>query len=189
MGLAIGMALQGTLGNFAAGVMLLIFRPFKIGDLIKAAGQMGVVKEIELFTTQMDTPDNRRLIIPNSAIFGHVIESLTFHDTRRVDVAVGTTYDGKTEDVRAILEKVPGQVEGVLKDPAPQIFLAELGGSSVDWKIRLWCKTADYWDVHQQAIQAIKHNLDEANIGIPYPQMDVHFDAGVTSALGGKKAA
>lgn len=185
MGLAVGMALQGTLGNFAAGVMLLIFRPFKIGDLIKTAGELGVVKEIELFTTQLDTADNRRLIIPNGAIFGKVIENISFHSTRRVDISVGTTYDGKTEDVRAVLERIPSQVDGVLKDPAPQIFLAELGGSSVDWKVRLWCNSADYWNVHQKAIQAIKHNLDEANIGIPYPQMDVHFDADFT----GKKAA
>ena len=183
MGLAVGMALQGTLGNFAAGVMLLVFRPFKIGDAIKVAGHFGIVEELQLFTTNLKTPDNRRLVVPNGQVFGHVIENISYHDTRRVDVPVGVSYDVSIAETKKVLEKVVAKVDNVLEDPAPQIFLSELGGSSVDWQLRLWTKSENYWDVYQQIIQVAKDELDAAKIGIPYPQMDVHFDGQIAEAL------
>ena len=175
-GLAIGLAFQGSLSNVAAGVMLLIFRPFKLDDVISVSGSLGKVAEIGLFTTALDTPDNRRIIIPNSVVFGSTIENITHHDIRRVDVAVGTEYPAKLSDVRDVLEKVPATIEGGLSEPAPQIYLAELGASSIDWQVRVWCKTADFFSVRQQIVDQTKLALDEAEIGIPFPQMDVHLD-------------
>jgi small conductance mechanosensitive channel len=189
IGLAIGLALQGTLSNFAAGVMLLVFRPFKVGDLIKVAGQLGIVEQLQLFTTDLKTLDNRKLVVPNSSIFGAVIENITHHPIRRVDIPVGVTYGADIAETRKVLETVPGKVEGVLTDPAPQIFLAELGASSVDWQVRVWCKTDAYWDVYQATIEATKHALDSAGLEIPFPQTDVHLDKEVIDAMGGKRAA
>jgi small conductance mechanosensitive channel len=186
-GLAIGLAFQGTLSNFAAGVMLLIFRPFKIGDFVSAAGIMGTVQEIDLFTTDMTTVDNRRLVVPNSKIFGEVIENFTHHDTRRVDVAVGVEYGAAIDRTREVLEAMVPSIPGVLQDPAPQVFLAELGASSVDWQIRVWCRTDDFWDVHQAAVRAAKTALEKAGLSIPFPQVDVHFDEPVVAAIGGRR--
>lgn len=174
---AIGLALQGTLANFSAGAMLLIFRPFRIGDVVSVAGITGKVVEIDLFTTQFDTPDNRRLVVPNGTIFGSTIENITFHPTRRVDVNVGTDYDADLRVTRSVLEQVAGEVEGVLPEPAPQVYLKELGGSSIDWAVRAWSLTPDYWAVRERLTQAVKEALDEAEIGIPFPQMDVHVDS------------
>lgn len=182
-GLAVGLAFQGTLSNFAAGVMLLAFRPFKVGDFVNLGGTLGTVQEIELFTIELTTLDNRRIIVPNSAVFGSVIENFTAHDTRRVDVPVGTDYGADLEKVRAVLEGVPAKVPGALAEPAPQIFLAALGGSSIDWQLRIWSKTEDYWDVHQAIILQTKKALDAAGVGIPFPQTDVHLDDGVVQAL------
>ncbi|MEZ4695019.1 MAG: mechanosensitive ion channel [Rhodothermales bacterium] len=175
-GLAIGLALQGTLTNFAAGVMLLLFRPFKIGDFVDTGGQKGTVRSMDLFTTALDTIDNRRIIVPNSEIYGHVIENFSHNEIRRADIKVGTEYTADLAKVRAALEQVPGRVSGVLDDPAPQIFLHELGDSSINWQVRLWCKTGEFWDVWQAATEQTKRVLDEADIGIPFPQMDVHLD-------------
>jgi small conductance mechanosensitive channel len=186
-GLAVGLAFQGTLSNFAAGVMLLIFRPFKIGDFVSVAGIMGVVQEIDLFTSNITTVDNRLLVVPNSKIFGEVIENFTHHDVRRCDVAVGVEYDADVDKTREVLEAMAPNIPGVLADPAPQIFLAELGASSVDWQVRVWCKTDDFWDVHQATVRAAKAALDEAGLAIPFPQVDVHFDDPVVAAIGGKR--
>jgi small conductance mechanosensitive channel len=187
IGLAIGLALQGTLSNFAAGVMLLVFRPFKVGDLINVAGKLGIVEQLQLFTTDMKTLDNRKLVVPNGSVFGAVIENVGAHETRRVDIDVGIAYNADIDQSRQVLETVPGKVDDVLQDPPPQIFLKSLGGSSVDWQVRLWCPTPKYWDVYQGGIRAIKMSLDEAKIGIPFPQTDVHLDADVVAALAGKK--
>ncbi|MGB0953848.1 MAG: mechanosensitive ion channel family protein [Planctomycetota bacterium] len=176
MGLAVGMALQGTLGNFASGVMLLIFRPFKVGDVISAAGTIGKVFEIELFTTVLDTPDNRRIIVPNGAIFGGTIENISHHSTRRCDVAVGTDYGADLDATRAVLDKAAAGVAERIEDPGHQIVLASLGDSCIDWKVRVWCNSADYWGCMESTTRAIKVALDEAGIGIPFPQMDVHMD-------------
>jgi small conductance mechanosensitive channel len=186
-GLAIGLAFQGTLSNFAAGVMLLVFRPFKIDDFVSVAGVMGTIKEIDLFTTALDTVDNRRIIVPNSSIFGAVIENFTHNDIRRVDVPVGVDYAADIARTREVLEQMVPQIPGVLTDPEPQIFLAELGASSVDWQVRVWARTDDYWDVRQAAVEAAKAALDEAKLGIPFPQLDVHFDQPALTALAGKR--
>ena len=175
-GFAVGMALQGTLSHFASGIMLLIFRPFTAGDKVSAAGETGKVVEIGLFTTLFDTPDNRRLIVPNGAIYGSTIENFTHHDTRRVDVNVGTEYDADLGTARSVLEQTAASIDGGLSDPPPQVYLSELGGSSINWSVRVWAKTSDYWAVKERLTHAIKQALDEHGIGMPYPQMDVHLD-------------
>lgn len=179
VGFAIGMALSGTLGNVAAGVLLLIFRPFRVGHVVNAAGVLGVVDEIGLYTTTFDTFDKRRLIVPNGKIFGDVIENVTHHKIRRVEVLVGTVYSADVDETRAVLERVVASVEAGQKDPAPQVFLAELGASSVNWKLRVWAEGPAYWDVHQRLVRDTKKALDEAGIGIPFPQRDVHIPAGI----------
>lgn len=176
-GLAIGLAFQGTLSNFAAGIMLLVFRPFKVGDVVNVSGQLGVVDEIELFTTTLDTFDNRRIIMPNSSVFGATIENITYHPRRRADVAVGVDYSADIDQTRTVLEKAAASVPGALEDPAPAVVLMNLGASSVDWSVRVWANGADFGAVKQAAIRSVKMSLDEAGIGIPFPQMDIHLDA------------
>lgn len=175
-GLAVGLAFQGTLSNFAAGAMLLIFRPYKIGDVVNVAGNLGKVFEIELFTTAIDTFDNRRFIIPNSEIFGAVIENITYHPVRRIDVAVGTCYEADIDETRRVLEGAIETVELRVSDPEPAVVLTGLGASSVDWSVRVWVRRDDFGDAKQALIRTVKVSLDQAGIGIPYPQMDVHFD-------------
>ncbi len=180
VGLAVGLALQGTLSHFAAGVMLLLFRPFKVGDVVSVAGETGKVDSIGLFSSTIDTPDNRRLIIPNGEISSSTIENITHHDTRRVDVSVGTDYSADLGATRTALESVTTSVKGGLADPAPQVYLSELGGSSIDWSVRVWANTEDYWAVREQLTNDIKYALDSKGIGIPFPQMDVHIDGSVS---------
>jgi small conductance mechanosensitive channel len=175
-GLAVGLAFQGSLSNFSSGVMLLVFRPFKVGDVVKVAGELGKVNEIELFTTALDTPDNRRIILPNSSVFGATIENITFHDIRRVDVSVGVSYGADVDKTREVLSQAALAVPGRIEEPEIQILLLELGASSVDWVVRVWCNTADYWDVRDATVRSVKVALDEARISIPFPQMDVHLD-------------
>jgi small conductance mechanosensitive channel len=175
-GLAIGLAFQGTLSNFAAGMMLLAFRPFKVGDVVSVAGVTGKVDEIELFVTKFDTPDNRRIIVPNSSIFGSTIENVTFHSRRRCDVEVGTDYGADLAEVRRVLEAAAAGVEGRLEDPPPQVVLVNLGDSSINWQVRVWCNTPDFFAVKERTTHDVKNALDAAEIGIPFPQMDVHVD-------------
>jgi len=175
-GFAVGLAFQGTLSNFSAGVMLLVFRPFKVGDLVQVNGITGVIEEIELFTTQMNTPDNRRMIVPNGSVFGSSIENMTFHEKRRVDVSVGTDYSADLKKTRAVLMAAAESVEGRLKDEPCEAYLVGLGGSSIDWEARLWCNSDDYLAMKDALTEAVKYKLDEAGIGIPFPQMDVHVD-------------
>lgn len=182
-GLAVGLAFQGSLSNFAAGIMLLAFRPFKVGDVVIAGGVTGVVQEIELFTTEFTALDNRRIIVPNTAIFSGTIENLTHHPTRRVDIAVGTAYDADIDRTRQVLEATLASTQGVLSDPGPQVLLSALGGSSIDWKLRGWCKTEDYWDVWEAITRNAKYALDEANIGIPFPQTELHLAPDTAKAL------
>ncbi len=182
VGFAIGMAMSGTLGNVASGVMLLLFRPMKVGDVVSAGGVTGKVYEIGLFATVFDTPDNRRIIVPNSSIFDGTIENVSFHDTRRVDVAVGTDYNADIDQTRQILLNTAKACTDVLADPAPAVALSELGGSSIDWTVKVWVNAGDFWAVKDQLTRDVKYALDEANIGIPYPQMDVHIDGQVTRA-------
>ena len=178
-GFAIGMAFQNSLSNFSAGIMLLAFRPFQVGDVINVAGQTGKVAEIELFTTMMDTPDNRRIIIPNSVVFSSTIENISFHDTRRVDVNVGTDYDADLDATRAILEQVSNELSLKLADQDSQVVLLELGDSAIAWQVRVWVDAAEFWPAKQELTRAIKVELDKAGIGIPFPQMDLHVDGSV----------
>ncbi|MBX2853160.1 MAG: mechanosensitive ion channel [Phycisphaeraceae bacterium] len=178
-GFAVGMAMSGTLGNFANGVMLLIFRPFDVGDVISAAGVTAKVNAIELFTTTLDTGDNRRIIVPNSSIYGGTIENITHHDERRCDVNVGCDYSADIDKTREVLSKAAESLdEKLLKGEGRgyQIVLGDLGDSSVNWTVRFWCLASDYWPLKEALTRAIKMHLDEAGIGIPFPQMDVHLD-------------
>jgi len=181
-GLAIGLGFQGALGNMAAGVMLLVFRPFKVGDAIKVADVSGLVDEISLFTTIIDTFDNRRLIVPNGSVFGTTIENITYHPVRRVDVNVGVEYGASIDDTRAVLEKVVEQItqmEGAQTDPEPAVVLGDLGDSAVGWTCRVWATREEFWNVKQALTREIKAQLDSAGLGIPFPQMDVHIDGAI----------
>jgi small conductance mechanosensitive channel len=179
-GFAVGLAFQGTLSNFSAGIMLLTFRPFKVGHVINAAGVVGKVDEIDLFTTTLDTPDNRRLIVPNSAIFGSTIENISFHGERRVDVNVGVEYRADIDRTREVLAAaaatVPGLIEGDGRGFA--VVLGDLSDSAVTWTVRVWVPAASFFAAREALTRAIKMHLDQAGIGIPFPQMDVHLDAG-----------
>lgn len=174
--LAVGLAFQGTLSNFAAGVMLLTFRPFKIGDFVDISGQQGHVTEIGLFTTALDTLDNRRIIIPNGAIIGTTIQNWTHNDKRRVDIDVGVSYQADLDKVREVLEAAGASVPGRDPEAGHEVILLGLGASSVDWQVRVWCDPSEYWAVWDQTIRATKQALDNAGISIPFPQMDVHMD-------------
>jgi small conductance mechanosensitive channel len=178
-GFAIGMAMSGMLGNIAAGVMLLLFRPFKVGHYIKAAGTEGTVDEIGLFTTTLDTPDKRRIIVPNSSIFGDNIENVSFHPIRRVAVAVGTDYGADIDKARETLMACAKNCEFTLQDPEPAVVLTGLGGSSIDWSVRIWVNASDFWPANDRLTRDVKYALDNADIGIPFPQMDVHIDGGI----------
>ncbi len=178
-GFAIGLAFQGTLSNVSAGVLLLVFRPFKVGDMIVAAGVTGRVHEIDLFTTALDTPDNRRLIVPNSAIAGATVENMTFHAHRRIDVLVGVDYKADLQVTRDVLtnavEALKGRyVEG--ENRGYQILLTNLGNSSVEWTLRVWVPTSEVGKVREQITQSAKLHLDQAGISIPFPQLHLHFD-------------
>jgi small conductance mechanosensitive channel len=176
-GLAIGLAFQGSLSHLAAGFMLLIFRPFRVGDAVNVAGQLGVIDQISMFSTTMNTFDNRRIIIPNGSVFGAVIENLTHHEERRVDVEVRVAYDASVDRTREVLEAaaaaVPGRLDKEGREPA--VVLLKMGPSSIDWVVRVWAPTATFWDVHQAAVRGVKQALDDAKISIPFPQMDVHL--------------
>lgn len=174
-GLAIGLAFQGTLGSFASGVLLLTFRPFKVGDYVELAGTSGVVDEIGLFTTTLLTPDNKLVIIPNSGVTGNTITNYSAMPQRRVDVAVGTDYGADLDRTRQVLEAVVAKIPHRIEAPASQVVMTGLGASSIDWAIRVWTNTPNYWSVHEAIVRDTKKALDEAGIGIPFPQMDVHL--------------
>ena len=174
-GLAIGLALQGSLSNFAAGFLLIIFRPFKVGDVIEAAGVTGKVDEIQIFTTTMKTPDNKTIIVPNAKLSGDNIINYSTQETRRVDMVVGVSYDADLKEVRSILTDIVNKDGRILKDPEPLIVVGELADSSVNFFVRVWVNSADYWGVYFDANETVKLRMDEAGIGIPYPQRDVHL--------------
>lgn len=167
--LAIGLAFQGSLSNVAAGAMLLLFRPYKVGDVIKVGGTTGLVDTIDLFMTTLDTPDNRRIMVPNGQVFGNTIENVTYHPRRRVDISVGVDYDASIAETRAALLAAVENVEARLAEEPAQAVLTGLGQSSVDWQLRIWAKTPDYFAALEQGTQAVKESLDAAGIGIPYP--------------------
>ncbi|RPD95988.1 mechanosensitive ion channel family protein [Aureibaculum marinum] len=168
-GLAIGLALQGSLANFAGGVLLMIFKPIKIGDFIEAQGEMGVVKEIEIFTTKINTVDNRLVIIPNGILSNGNIINYTAEDKRRVDLIAGVSYDADIKQTKDVLMKILTDNPLVLKDPAPTVNVTELADSSVNFNVRPWTKTEDYWTVYFEVVESMKLELDKAGIEIPYP--------------------
>lgn len=174
-GLAIGLSLQGTLGNFAAGVMLILFRPFKVGDFVEAGGVAGIIEEIQIFSTKMRSGDNKEITVPNGQIIGSTITNYSAKDTRRVDLVIGVGYDDDLKKVRAVLEEILNSDERVLKDPEPTIGVLELGDSSVNFAVRPWVKSGDYWPTLFALQENIKIRFDDEGISIPYPQQDVHY--------------
>lgn len=173
-GLAVGLALQGSLANFAAGFLLIMFRPFKVGDLIEAAGVFGVVEAIQIFTTQLKTPDNKTVIVPNGRIADDNIVNWTVKGTRRIDMVFGIGYDDDIDQARSLMADIIAQDERILKDPAPKIAISELADSSVNFVVRPWVKVEDYWGVHFDLTEKIKKAFDAAGVSIPFPQRDVH---------------
>lgn len=173
-GLAVGLALQGSLQNFASGVMLIVFRPFKIGDFIEAGGVSGVVEKISIFSTIMRTGDNREVIIPNGGIYGGTITNFSARDTRRIDMVFGIGYDDDLKKAQEILRTIIDSDERVLKNPETLIAVSELADSSVNFVVRPWVKSGDYWAVKFDLTENVKLAFDEQGISIPYPQMDVH---------------
>jgi small conductance mechanosensitive channel len=174
-GLAVGLALKDSLSNFASGVMIIIFRPFNIGDFITAGGSSGVVDEIGLFATLMHTGDNQRIIVPNSAILNGTIVNTSALSTRRIDLVIGIGYDDNIGQARDIIMGILEADERILKDPAAGVAVAELADSSINLNVRPWVNAADYWTVRPDLLENIKVQLDSAGISIPYPQQDVHM--------------
>jgi len=175
-GLAIGLALQGSLSNFAAGVLMIIFKPFKGGDFVSAGGADGFVEGIGIFTTSIKTIDNKLKIVPNSKIMSDSITNYSAKDTRRVDITAGVSYDDDIDNVKRILLKILQEDDRILKDPKPFIGLLEMAESSVNFTARAWVKSEDYWSVFFDTNESIKRTFDAENITIPYPQLDVHMD-------------
>jgi small conductance mechanosensitive channel len=173
-GLAVGLALKDSLQNFAAGVMLVMFRPFKAGDFVEIAGISGVVEKITIFSTVVRTGDNKEVIVPNGAIYSGTIVNYSARNTRRIDLVVGVDYSSDVREVKRVLEGILQSHPKVLKDPEPVVALVELGDSSVNFNFRPWVATDDYWGVRAELLEQVKLTLDEKGIGIPFPQMDVH---------------
>lgn len=174
-GLAIGLALQGTLSNFAGGILLMLFKPYKVDDFINVQGESGIVKSIQIFTTVLLTTDNKMIFIPNGAIMNGNITNFTLQDVRRVDLKIGVSYSADIKKAKEVLMNVLTSNEKVLLDPAPIVAVAELADSAVVFNVRPYSLTSDYWDVYSAVLEEAKIKLDENNIGIPFPQMDVHI--------------
>ncbi len=174
-GLAIGLALQGSLANFAAGFLMIVFRPIRVGDYIEGAGVAGTVDEIQIFTTTLTTPDNKTVIIPNANLTSDNIVNWSAKGTRRVDLVIGIGYDDDIDQARQVMAEVMAREPRILKDPAPQIAMVELADSSVNFVVRPWVQASDYWGVYMETTEQIKKAFDAAGINIPYPQRDVHL--------------
>ena len=184
-GLAVGLALQGSLANFAAGVLLLIFKPIKVGDFIEAGGAKGSVQEIGIFTTVMNSPDNIRIVIPNAQVTGGNICNYTTNKTRRVDLVMGVSYDDDLKKAREVIEDVLAGDNRILKEPAVTVAVSELADSSVNFVVRPWVNKEDYWAVYFDLTEKLKVTLEEKGLTIPYPQHDIHVIDG-SAASGGK---
>lgn len=173
-GLAVGLALQGTLSSFAAGVMLLLFRPFKIGDFVEIAGSAGSVFELGIFSTSLNTGDNIRITIPNSAVYGQVIKNYSTNETRRIDLVIGVSYGDELGKAAQIIQDVLAKDSRVLAEPASTVAVSELGDSSVNFVVRPWVKGGDYWPARFDLVRAIKEGLEAGGCSIPFPQRDLH---------------
>ena len=174
-GLAIGLALQGSLANFAAGFLMILFRPFKVGDYIEGAGVAGTVESLQIFTTSLRTPDNKKIIIPNASLTGGNIVNWSATGTRRVDMVFGIGYSDDIDKAKQVIKEILDADERILKDPAPQVALSELADSSVNFIARPWVKTGDYWGVFFDITETVKKRFDAEGISIPFPQRDVHL--------------
>ena len=174
-GLAVGLALQGSLANFAAGVLIVLFRPYKVGDYVEAAGIAGTIEQVQILTTVLKTPDNKQIIVPNGQIMGSIITNYSAKDTRRVDMVVGVSYSDDLDKVQATLKELVDADERILKDPECTIAVSELADSSVNFVLRPWVNAADYWGVKFDLTEAIKKRFDQEGISIPFPQQDVHI--------------
>lgn len=174
-GLAVGLALQGSLSNFASGVLLILFKPFQAGNFIKAGGEMGTVVEVNILTTELKTPDNIKIIMPNSQVMGGPITNFSAHPTRRVDMTIGVSYSDDLNKAKRLIEELIEADQRILKEPAPQVAVANLGDSSVDFVVRPWVNADDFWAVKFDFTKAIKEKFDEAGVSIPFPQRDVHL--------------
>ena len=172
---AIGFALQGSLANFAAGVLILVLRPFKVDDYIEAAGVAGTVKDIRIFNTVLATLDNVKIIVPNSQVYGNIIKNVWAYDTRRVDLVFGIGYDSSIQKAIEIIRNLIQEDERILSEPAPQVAVSELADSSVNLVVRPWVKSEDYWPVYLELTRKVKETFDEEGINIPYPQHVVHM--------------
>ena len=174
-GLAVGLALQGSLSNFAAGVLIVIFRPYRVGDFVEAAGISGSVLSVQILTTILKTGDNKQIIVPNSQIMSSIITNYSANDTRRVDMTIGVSYDDDLDKVRKTLQELIDADERILKDPECLIAVAALADSSVNFIVRPWVKSGDYWGVTFDLTEAIKKRFDQEGISFPFPQQDVHL--------------
>ncbi|KQA98108.1 mechanosensitive ion channel protein [Vibrio metoecus] len=175
-GLAVGLALQGSLSNFAAGVLIVAFRPFKSGDYVEIGGVAGSVDSIQIFQTVLKSPDNKMVVVPNSAVIGSAITNYSRHETRRVDMVIGVSYKSDLQKTKRVLRETLEKDPRILKDPDMTIGVLTLADSSINFVVRPWCKTSDYWAVYFDSMQAIKEALDANGIEIPFPQMDVHLN-------------
>ncbi|ENM5773470.1 small-conductance mechanosensitive channel MscS [Vibrio mimicus] len=175
-GLAVGLALQGSLSNFAAGVLIVAFRPFKSGDYVEIGGVAGSVDAIQIFQTVLKSPDNKMVVVPNSAVIGSAITNYSRHETRRVDMVIGVSYKSDLQKTKRVLRETLEKDPRILKDPDMTIGVLTLADSSINFVVRPWCKTSDYWAVYFDSMQAIKEALDANGIEIPFPQMDVHLN-------------
>jgi small conductance mechanosensitive channel len=174
-GLAVGLALQGSLSNFASGVLMIIFKPFKGGDFVDAGGATGFIDEIGIFTTTIRTLDNKKVIVPNSKIMGDNITNYTARETRRVDLTAGVSYGDDVDRVKQVLNRILQEDQRILDEPAPFVGLSEMGDSSVNFTVRGWVRTEDYWGVYFDTNEKIKKTFDAEGISIPFPQRDVHM--------------
>lgn len=175
-GLAIGLALQGSLSNFAAGVLIVAFRPFKTGDYVEIGGVAGSVDSIQIFQTILTTPDNKMVVVPNGSVIGGAIVNYSRHDTRRIDHVIGVSYNADLQKTKQVILSVLEADDRILTSPGIQIGVSALADSSVNFVVRPWCKTTDYWNVYFDSLQGIKEALDKEGIEIPFPQMDVHLN-------------
>lgn len=174
-GLAVGFALQGSLSNFAAGVLVILFKPFRVDDVVEVSGDTGIVEEIQIFKTILRSFDNKKIILPNAKVMGDRIVNYTAKDTRRVDMVFGISYDDDIKKAKEVLQDIVSSDERILKDPAPAIFVKELGDNSVNLGVRPHVKTPDYWNVYWDLTERVKLRFDEEGISFPYPQRDVHL--------------
>ncbi len=170
---AVGLALQGSLSNFASGVMLLLFKPFKAGDYVEAGGYAGTVQDIEMFSTILATPDNKKIIVPNSEVYSSPITNYSYHEKRRVDLEIGVDYDSDIKEVKETLQKICNDHDLVHKDPEPFIRLGTLADSSINFKVRVWTDTPDYWAVYYDLTETIKETFDNEKIEFPYPHVTI----------------